>query len=390
MNNQNNGKSKTRNQGNAPVRKMAPKQGSSSGKKNPQMRAKVNPGQTFRNKPERSGSGYDVQFDAISRMPSPDVRSEPFDENIGTLMGTAAFGTTAFAINPAQALSFPRLSKIAALYERYRFKRLEFYFLHDVGPYATQGQTGLVLLSVLFDAASAAPTTKVQIEATNPRVICMPNQNSLLRVPVKQLHPKGEPLYLRPGQLPGGTDIKTYDAGNFFATVQGMVGTGEVGELHVRGEVEFIDFLLDSSLTAAPTNNQVVVANSTAGEAQTTATPYTLLFAGTQTGSLGLVNSSGVLQLPAGNFLIDCNTETVFTGLGTQVSMILEKNGVSIAGNAAPGVVFTSGSLTKVPLSSSVFLSSDGTSASALTCVTQSTFSTGTATVYGTLRVTAV
>lgn len=387
MNNQNNGKSKTRNQGNAPVRNRAPKQGSQSGKKNPQPKAKVNPGQTFRNKPDRSGAGYDVQFDAISKMPNPDVRSEPFDENIATITGTSAFGTTSYPINPGQAVTFPRLSKIAALYERYRFKRLEFYFLHDVSQYASQGQTGLVLLNVLFDSASAAPTSKVQIEATNPRVICMPNQNSLLRVPVRQLHPKGEPLYLRPGQLPGGSDIKTYDAGNLFATVQGMVGTGEVGELHVRGEVEFMDFLLDSSLTAAPANNQVAVFQSTAGESLTSTVPYTLLFAGAQIGSLGITNSSGILTLPAGNFLVTLTGQTNFTGLATKLALSLLQNSVGLITNTN---TFTSGTMTAMSDSLSYFVTSNGGATSAIQVQNTSTFSTGTGTAYATLVITAV
>jgi len=384
---QNNGKnSKTRKDGQRRPQQSAPKQG------NQVVRStmKVNPGQKttgrVRSSPER---GYDSEFDVVSKMPKPDVRSEPFDESLGTVTGLTAFTTTPFAINPGQAGTFPRLSKIAALYEKYRFKRLEFYFLHDVSPYASQGQTGLVLLSVLFDAASAAPTTKVQIEATNPRVICMPNENSLLRVPVSKLHPKGEPLYLRPGQLPGGTDIKTYDAGNLFLTVQGMVGTGEVGELHVRGEVEFQDFLLDSSSLAAPANNQVVVANSTAGESITTATPLNLLLAGTQVGSLGMTNTSGTLLLPAGNYLVDADLLVVFTGLGTAAYLSLNKNGSSIFAGY-PQFAFSSGTFTKVPLTSTVYLSSDGTSASALTMNVGATFSTGTATAYGTVRITAV
>jgi hypothetical protein len=353
----------------------------------------VNPGQVTkkkaRNPGARNGAGYDMQFDAVSRMPKPDVRCEPFDENIGTLTGTSAFGTTAFAINPGNSTTFPRLSKIAALYEKYRFKRLEFYFLHDVSQYSSQGQTGLVLLSVLFDAASSAPTTKVQVEATNPRVICMPNENSLLIVPIERLHPKNVQLFIRPGQLPGGTDIKSYDAGNFFATVQGMVGTGEVGELHVRGEVEMYDFLLDSSSLAAPINNQVVTVQSTAGEAITTATPLNLLMAGTQIGSLGIVNTSGSLVLPAGNYQVDGDLYIVFTGLGTACYLSLNKNGSSIF-SGYPQFAFSSGTLTKVPICQTVFLSSDGTSASAVTMNVGATFSTGTATAYATLRFTAV
>jgi hypothetical protein len=277
------------------------------------------------------------------------------------------------------------------LYDKYLFETLEFYFQHDVSQFNAQGSAGLVLLSVLFDAASPAPTLKTQIEATNPRVICMPNQNSLLRVPSAKLHPKGYPLFVRPGTLPGGTDVKTYDAGNFFATVQGMLANNtEVGELHVRGRVRLIDRILDSSTVAAPANNQVVTFSSTAGELTVTATPYTLLLAGASVGSLGSTNTAGTILLPPGNYNVDVNTAVNFSGLSTNATLILQKGGVGIQTGRPPALTYTSGALTTVSLSESVFLVSDGTAASALTVVVQNTFSTGTATVFGFLRITAV
>jgi len=338
----------------------------------------------------QTGAGYDKQFDCISSNPPNDDRIETFDEGIGTLLGNIAFQTNSFPLNPGSSLVFPRLSKIAQLYDKYRFELLEFYFQHDVSQFNPQGSAGLVLLSCLFDAASPAPTLKTQIEATRPHVICMPNQNSLLRVPMNRLHPLGYPLFVRPGVLPGGTDVKTYDAGNFFATVQGMLANAtEVGELHVRGRVRLIDEILDSSPVAAPLNNQVVVVQATAGEALTTGIDHQMLFAGTQIGSIGIVNTGGSLQLPAGNFLIDVDAKCAFTGLSTQFSLALTKGGPSIQ-SSSPVLTYTSGALTTASLHESVFLSSDGTAASAITAVVNAIFTTGTATAVAFLRVVAI
>jgi len=369
----------------------------SKGKRLPQQQIVLGQTQVIRKRPfqtpsgRASGAGYDMHFDAVSSNPKPTDRAESFDELIGTVTGQTAFTLTSFAVNPGNATTFPWLSKIASLYERYKFSRLEFYFQHDVSQYASQGQQGLVLLSVLFDSASAAPSTKTQIEATFPHVICMPNQNSLLKVPVAKLHPAGLPFYVRPGNVPGGADVKTYDCANLFLTVQGMVGAGEVGELHVRGSVVLMDRILDSSVSAAPANNQFVIFQSTAGETLTTTVNAQLLYAGTQVGSLGASNASGALTLPAGNYIVDIDTNFVFTGLATACLADLRKGGISITTTGYPSEAFTSGALTSVSMHQSSYLVSDGTAAaSALSNLVNATFSTGTCTVYSVLRVLAV
>jgi hypothetical protein len=323
-------------------------------------------------------------------MPSPDVRSEPFDENIGTVIGTSAFTVGTYSINPGQSSTFPRLSKIAALYERYRFKKLEFYFLHDVSQYASQGQSGLVVMSTLFDAASSPPTTKVQMEATNPRVICMPNQNSKLIVPVSHLHPRGLPLFVRPGQLPGGTDIKTYDAGNLYIAAQGMVGTGEVGELHVRGVVEFENFLLDASLVSAPINNQVVIYQSTVGEVlNASGATYRLLLAGTRIGNLGATNTNGVIVFPPGNYLIDVAGSVLFSVAGQNFYMFLVVNGSNV-GPPGPYNETETDTIIAATSTQSWFLASDGTSASGIAILLEGVYTTGNVTGWGMLRAVAV
>jgi len=343
-----------------------------------------------RSKKSSTGAAYNDGFDVSSKPERRLVRVEEFDELVGTVTGQTAFTILPFACNPGQSAVFSRLSKFAQLYEKYRWKRLEFYFQHDVSQFNAQGAAGLVIMSGLYDAASATPTSKAQVEVTEPHVICMPNQNSLLRFNVGRLHPQGVPLYVRPGALPGGTDIKTYDAANMFLTVQGMAGAGEVGELHVRGAVELIGDILDASNVAAPANNQFAFLQSNGPEdTGGSANSHLQALAGTQTGSLGLVNTNGSIQLPAGNFLLDSNATFVFTGNATQAALVLQKGGVGIE-SSAPQVVFSTGTLTTLSLSESVFVVSDGTAASAITVNAQATFSTGASTAYTTLRVLAV
>ncbi len=265
----------------------------------------------------------------VRKMSKP----EPFegDELIATLNGSVGFTTTQFAMNPGNAITFPWFNKIAQLYERYKFTFLEFYFQHDVSQYAAQGQTGLVLLSALYDAASAAPTSKTQIEACDPHVICMPNENSLLQLSSQGMHPVAEPKFVRTGGLPGGGDIKTYDVGNLFVTTQGMGGATEVGEIHVRYRGLLYDRILDSSAAAAPQNNQVSLFQSTATQTYITATPTTAINATATTNGLGIVNTAGVMVPPAGNYLVDWgvagndSTSEIFS-----IFSDLQKNTVSV------------------------------------------------------------
>jgi hypothetical protein len=343
----------------------------------------VNPVQA-RSKKSPTGAAYNDGFDAVSPPDRLDQRLEDFDELIGTVTGQIGFTILSYVMNPGNSTTFPRLSKIAQLFERYRFEKLEFYFQHDVSQYASQGQTGLVLLSALYDAASSPPTTKTQVEATKPRVICMPNQNSLLCCARNRLHPQGVPLYVRPGNLPGGADIKTYDAGNMFLTVQGMVGSGEVGELHVRGKVMLMDEILDSSALQTPANNQVSQATGSA-ETATTATPYVLLFATPGVNGVNWVITNGSIVPPAGNYIFTAHVRRTFTGLATQVTTFLYKNVTALV---LASTVFTSGTLTQVTQDPSSFVSCNGTDA--LTVSVDDTFSTGTDTLVSLVMLVAV
>lgn len=272
-----------------------------------------------RNRPRIIGHNTiarNMAVDTSSRvMGGPVIRNlktmskpEPFegDELVASLNGSVAFATTAFALNPGNATTFPWFNKIASLYERYRFTMLEFYFQHDVSQFAAQGAQGLVLLSALYDAASAAPTTKQQIEASDPRVICMPNENSICSLAPQGMHPVGEPKFVRVGGLPGATDIKTYDAGILFATTQGMAGATEVGELHVRYKGFLYDRILDASAAAAPQNFSVSMFYGATNEvAGATTVLYQPLYANASTNPLGIVNTAGSFVLPAGNYLVD-------------------------------------------------------------------------------------
>jgi len=73
------------------------------------------------------------------------------DEYIADIVGSTAFATTAYPVNPGQSNTFPWANKIASLYEKYDFERLEFYYRREVSEFATNGQAGKVMLSFDYD-----------------------------------------------------------------------------------------------------------------------------------------------------------------------------------------------------------------------------------------------
>lgn len=96
------------------------------------------------------------------------------DEYIGEILGTGGFYTTPYSCNPGQSQTFPWGSRIFSLYEEYEFTSLEFYYKREVSEFATNGQTGKVMLSFDYDASDPAPTTKLQVEDSRTHVDFMP------------------------------------------------------------------------------------------------------------------------------------------------------------------------------------------------------------------------
>ncbi len=260
----------------------------------------------------------------------PEIRDG--EELVATVLGSVGFTTTQFNINPANAITFPWLSKIAQLFERYEFEELSFHFGHDVSGFATQGQTGLVYLSALYDAASAAPTSVTQIEATDPFVPAMPNQDSCCRLDKKSMHPSNEPKYCLQGNPPpGATDIKTYNVGNLFVSTTGMANATEIGKLRVRYRVRLFDRILDASQTSAPANFAASWFQSTAAQTMVNTVPTVSLNATATNNGLGIVNTAGSFVPPAGNYLVTHSCRSADSSAEiTLAQNDLLKNGTSV------------------------------------------------------------
>lgn len=169
------------------------------------------------------------------------------DEYITDINGSTAFSTTPYALNPGQSATFPWAYKIAALYERWRTRYVEFYYKPQVSAYATNGQSGKVMLSFDYNASDSAPTTKQQVEDTRPHADAMPYEVVRLRLDPKLLNSQ-DSKYVRPGGQPAGTDLKTYDGGVLYVSTDGNANANVIGELRVRYSFELMTPVLESSV----------------------------------------------------------------------------------------------------------------------------------------------
>jgi len=320
-------------------------------------------------------------------------------EEILDIVGNGAnFGVVqSIPINPGQSGTFPTLSKQAVIWQRYRFQSLRFEYEPTVNEFATAGTTGKVIFQVNIDAADGPPTTKAAAYATDSQLMNsdLPSRKFAISVPARYLQPVGKDWhYVRQGGLPGGADIHEYDVGNLFISTTGTVdNTTKLGELHVYYTVRF-ENLLNSALEAAPINNQVSVFVGTAGEALTTATPANLLFADVNpahgfTNPLNIVNVNGTFTPPAGNYLVDVDSESANTGNGTIFKLRVLKNSLGVYNNGVNSIFqLPSGAYVSWANNQTVFVTANGTDT--FNFEQTNTFSTGTSTMVESVRWTAI
>jgi hypothetical protein len=235
------------------------------------------------------------------------------DEYIGEVNGSVAFATTGYPINIGQSSTFPWAYKIASLYERYTFNFLEFYYRREVSEYATNGQTGKVMLSIDYDATDIAPSSKQQVQDTDPHVDGMPCVERLaLRASIAEMK-TSDGKYVRPGLQPANTDIKTYDVGNLWVSTQGCANATTIGELRVRYRCTLqVPILEPGAGSTGSFGSQMLITSPLLGETSAATTVTGLLFA-SATNPIVVSNSisatfssTGLITLPAGSYLIEC------------------------------------------------------------------------------------
>jgi hypothetical protein len=304
------------------------------------------------------------------------------DEYIGDIAGTVAFTTTQYSVQPGQTATFPWLSIEAKQWEKYEFQKLEFYLKPEVTQYTTNANSGKVILSFDSDASDPAPLNKQEAEDVMPMADGMSYQTISLNIPKFILQSHHDSFYVRPGNLPGGADIKTYDLGNLFVSTIGQgAGVPNMMELRVRYTCTLMIPILENT-AAAPQNNQVSNLVDSKAVLTTTVAYQPLLASAASTAlavtnGLNVVNTAGSIVPPPGNYILDVdfnvqvtNSTNAMNGLFIQVlkNAVVQNPGGSVGGNYT-GLVANTAGVEGMLFSSNLYISCNGTDAITLSVI---------------------
>jgi hypothetical protein len=309
------------------------------------------------------------------------------DEYIADVAGTVAFTTTQYAVNPGQAATFPWLAIEAKQWEKYEFQKLEFYLKPEVTQYTTNANSGKVILSFDSDASDPPPLNKQEAEDVMPMADGMSYQTVDLNIPKFILQSHHDSFYVRPGNLPGGADIKTYDLGNLFVSTIGQGGAvPNMMELRVRYTCTLMIPILEN-IAAAPQNNQVTYLADSKAALTTTVTYQPLLASAASTSlpvtnGLNVVNTAGSIVPPPGNYILDVDCNIQETNLNTNITAVwfqVLKNAVVLNPGSDAGLytgIFANAGFSGMLFSSNLYISCNGTDA--ITVAVNGTFTAPT------------
>lgn len=202
-------------------------------------------------------------------------------EFIQDVVGSVAFSVASFPDNPGLPNIYPWLNTMAPLYEEY--KCVSKRFLYETESATTA--TGAVILAYDYDALDSAPADKQSALTIADNVRTAPWARADLNLRPADLSRRGS-LYTRTGTV-SGSDLKTYDQGQFHLCTSGQADTSVVGELWV--EYTFHFFIPQP---VGPPPSAKVVAGGTVSRAAFYGS------ASTVTGLLGVSASASTLTFP--------------------------------------------------------------------------------------------
>lgn len=147
-----------------------------------------------------------------------------------------AFKADSYAINPANPTTFPWLSSIASLFDKYKFHKLRFFFINN----SPTSIAGNVTMAVDFDTLDAIPANGVAMSNLAKFVSFAPWKAEELVIPVQR--PSNNSWLFTTSSVPTGADAKTYNLGNFLISTEGITTTNYLsGYLCVEYDVELLD-----------------------------------------------------------------------------------------------------------------------------------------------------
>jgi hypothetical protein len=239
-------------------------------------------------------------------------------EFIGNVVGTSAFSAAQrFQINPGQSATFPKLSVQAQVWQTYRFSKLKFCYYTRTG----SATAGSVMLTPDYDPSDSAPANEMIASSYLDAVEDGVWKNIECDLDVASMFSIGPKKFVRTGALPGGEDIKAYDAGNLFVCTVDGVNATPWGKIWVEYDVTFFT----PQLPPAGATGSPLFLHLTGSATSTEAVHSQVVVSGTA----GLANMSNfVLEfLYAGTYLVNYNMSG---GATTAATTFVAANGAAL------------------------------------------------------------
>jgi len=199
-------------------------------------------------------------------------------EYLGDIIGSTAFTSRIFYLNPGLESTFPWLSPIAGRYQEYSIVGMvpEFHSTSATALNSTNTALGTIMMTTQYNPLRPAFSSKMECENYQYSTSGPPSQD--------QMHPiecaSGEaPLdhqYIRTGAVPAGEDARFYDYAYLQVSTVGMQAAANIGELWISYDIELYKPAIDSGqldgLYSSISNGAYTTASNVLGSVQTT--PY--------------------------------------------------------------------------------------------------------------------
>jgi hypothetical protein len=292
------------------------------------------------------------------------------EELVALVSGSTTFAATQYALQPANATSFPLGYVEAQHWTEWSCDRMEYEFIPTVSQYATQGQIGEVVGGFDYNAANAAPTAMNQIQAMDWAGGGIPAERWCLKLQPRMIN-RADPKYIRTGTLPSGDDIRLYDGGNFWFCTNGCTNNNQIGKLVVRYYFRVRKPTLLNAAGGGGGSSSIAFFQSTTPEsAGATTVAKQLAVATASVNTLAAVNTAGSIVPPAGTYVVTAGVSVTQTAGGYALAVAqldLLKNGTSVLTGSKPISNNQSG-FTACDLEVTAVIVCNGTDAITLVC----------------------
>lgn len=214
-------------------------------------------------------------------------------EFISSITDAASFTVVQFPINPGLSETFPWLSAIAVRYDEYIFHSLTFEYITRTATTTISS----VVLAPDYDAIDPIPADEATITSYQDAIEDSCWKDIKCYLSKRNMFPNGF-KYVRDRAVAG--DLKTYDAGNLFVSVDGAT-TNVLGKLWVHYDVEFRAPQISAT---APSSSKLSRWNLSVNQTLATGVAEDVAYDEVVVNPLNIINTAGAFTLPKGAYYV--------------------------------------------------------------------------------------